>query len=74
MHVERLIKHRMFWQIEFSVNSKDYILLHLFLVMLLLKHKVNTRKKANMTLRNIRTSVASIYSGNTTTAFLHVFR
>lgn len=32
---------------EFSVNSKYYFLLHLLLVTLLLKHKVNARKKAN---------------------------
>lgn len=32
---------------EFSVNSKYHILLHLLLVMLLLKHKVKARKKAN---------------------------
>lgn len=32
---------------EFSVNSKYYILLHLLLIMLLLKHKTNVREKTN---------------------------
>jgi len=37
---------------EFSFNSKYYILLHLLLVTLLLKHEVNARKKANGNFKN----------------------